>query len=187
MPGEITVAPGLLIAMPQLLDPNFHRSVVLMVEHEEEGSFGLVLNRPSEARVGDLIEALDVPWEGRRDALAFMGGPVQPDTGWILHEHLPELDGLPGTREIVPGLFLSSAPASLRAIAASPPERMRFILGYSGWGPEQLQSELVESVWINSDVESGFIFDTPADLLLEASLRRLGIPLESLAPAEGIH
>ena len=62
--GELKVAPGLLIAMPQLNDPNFHRSVVLMVEHQDEGSFGLILNRPSESRVLDLLEPLDIVWRG---------------------------------------------------------------------------------------------------------------------------
>ena len=65
MTAEINVAPGLLIAMPQLADPNFHRSVVLMVRHSSEGSFGLILNRPTEQNVRELLTPLEISWQGR--------------------------------------------------------------------------------------------------------------------------
>ncbi len=186
MPSEITLAPGLLIAMPQLQDPNFHRSVVLMIEHQEEGSFGLIVNRPSDYLVKDLLETLDVPWHGTNDEPAWWGGPVQPETGWILHEPAIELSS-ELSREIVPGLHISSAPAALRALAEDPPDRVRFILGYSGWGGEQLERELSEGAWVNSDLTADLIFDTPAESMWEVALRRLGIDPEALVPASGIH
>ena len=120
MLGEIHVAPGLLIAMPQLRDPNFDRSVVLMIEHRQEGSFGLVINRPTRTPIGDLLKSIDVDWQGKNGEVAWSGGPVQPETGWILHEHVDGLDGL-GTREILPGLFITSAPVPwLHRIGARP-------------------------------------------------------------------
>jgi putative transcriptional regulator len=186
MPSEITVAPGLLIAMPQLADPNFHRSVVLMIEHQTEGSFGLIVNRPSENRVIELLESLEILWRGSPRDVAWWGGPVQPETGWILHEPVAEI-GDDITREIAPGLHLSSAPEALRILAGKPPKRIRFILGYAGWGPEQLESELADGSWVNSDVSAELVFDTPPEELWTASVRRLGITPESLVPGSGVH
>jgi putative transcriptional regulator len=186
MPGEITVAPGLLIAMPQLADPNFHRAVVLMVEHQHEGSFGLILNRPSENTMTELLEPLDIHWRGSPETVAWWGGPVQPDSGWILHQPVDGL-GENSTRQITPGLQLSSAPDVLRELCEHPPPRVRLILGYAGWGPEQLENELSEGAWVNSDVNADLVFDTPPDDLWEVAVRRLGIEPESLVPASGVH
>ena len=186
MTQELSIAPGLLIAMPQLDDPNFARRVVLMVEHEDEGSFGLVLNTPVAATVGELLEGINIDWHGTANDKAWAGGPVQPETGWILHEPVEGLDG-PGTHEVVPGLFLTTAPTALKTLAAKPPPRVRFILGYSGWGPSQLQSELSASAWVNSDVTADFVFQTPAENMWEASLERLGVAPSALAPAAGVH
>ncbi len=186
MIGELHIAPGLLIAMPQLRDPNFDRSVVLMIEHQSEGSFGLVLNRPTRVPVGELLRSIDIDWHGESDEVAWSGGPVQPETGWVLHEKVEGLDGR-GTSEILPGLFMTSAPDALRVLAAHPPKRVRFLLGYSGWGPAQLERELTETAWVNSDLDADFLFETPPERLWEASLRRLGVSPETLAAAPGIH
>ncbi len=186
MANEITVAPGLLIAMPQLDDPNFYRSVVLMIEHQEEGSFGLIVNRPTRHRVADLLESIDVEWRGDPSAVAWWGGPVQQETGWILHGDGPNVSPAL-SRKIIDGLHISSAPEALRELAARPPERIRFILGYSGWAPDQLESELAQGAWVNSDVTPELIFDTPPEAMWEAAVRRLGIDPESLVPASGIH
>ena len=186
MQDELHVAPGLLIAMPQLADPNFQRSVVLMIEHQTEGSFGLILNRPSESKVLDLLEPLDILWRGDPCDVALWGGPVQPETGWILHEPVPNVAG-DSTREVAPGVCLSSAPDALRFLSKSPPMRIRLVLGYSGWGPEQLEGELTEGAWVNSDVTADLIFETGPDELWEASVRHIGIEPQALVPASGVH
>src|SRR5215471_16636922 len=80
------LAPGLLLAMPQLADPNFSRSVVLMIEHSEQGSFGLVINHPSPIKASELLDSLEMSWRGEASAVVWAGGPVQPSTGWVLHE-----------------------------------------------------------------------------------------------------
>lgn len=186
MRGEIEVAPGLLIAMPQLADPNFQRSVVLMIEHQTHGSFGLIVNRPSESRVLDLLEPLDIVWRGRTSDVAWWGGPVQPETGWILHEPVPDIAG-DSTREIAPGVHLSSAPDALRFLSKQPPTRIRLVLGYSGWGPEQLEGELSEGAWVNSDVTADLVFETDPERLWEVAVRRLGVEPQALVPASGVH
>jgi putative transcriptional regulator len=100
---------------------------------------------------------------------------------------LSELGGENVTREIAPGLHLSSAPEALRILAKNPPKRMRFVLGYAGWGPEQLEGELADGSWVNSDVTADLVFDTPCDQLWSVAVRRLGIEPESLVPASGVH
>jgi putative transcriptional regulator len=187
MHKEIAVAPGLLIAMPQLMDPNFHHGVVLMLEHDSNGSFGLVVNQFAGTSVSELLEGIEIQWRGDSEAQAMTGGPVQQETGWILHEPVAELAGEPGTREIVPGLWLSSAPAALARISACPPPRVRFLLGYAGWGPHQLENELAEGAWVNSEVDADFVLDLDPDHMWEEALRRLGIGPGTLAPASGIH
>jgi len=186
MKSEITLAPGLLIAMPQLADPNFHHGVVLMLEHGNGGSFGLVINRPAGNPVADLLDSISVEWKGDSESVAWLGGPVQPETGWVLHE---PVDGMPeeGTYEILPGLHLTSGTDSLKVLAKQPPRRVRFLLGYAGWGPNQLESELTQGSWVNSDATADLIFDTPPEALWSAAVRRLGIEPDSLVPGAGVH
>ncbi len=186
MVAELRVAPGLLIAMPQLADPNFHRSVVLMIEHQSEGSFGLIVNRPSKNRLSELLAPLAIRWRGNPEAVAWWGGPVQPESGWILHEPVTGLVN-ETTSEVAPGLLLSSAPSVLRSLSEHPPGRVRLVLGYAGWGPEQLEGELREGAWVNSDVTADLVFNTPSDELWEAAVRRIGIEPQSLVPASGVH
>jgi putative transcriptional regulator len=181
------IAPGLMLAMPQLEDPNFERSVVLMVEHNEEGSFGLIVNRPnSDLLVADVLSQLGIEWGSDPDEVVWNGGPVMPGTGWVLHEPL-DLSIEEGKVDIVPGIVLSTSPNRLRAIAEAPPPRLRFVLGFSGWGPAQLESELAAGAWITAEVTPELIFDTPADAMWETVLRSLGIDPASLVSASGVH
>ena len=186
MNAEITVAPGLLIAMPQLADPNFHRSVVLMVKHGRDGSFGLVINRQMDQKVSELLTPLEIQWQGSRADLAWWGGPVEQGTGWLLHEPVAGFES-ESTAEIAPGIHLSWGPEDLRKLADKPPRRMRLVLGYAGWGPEQLESELSEGAWVNSDVTPDLVFDTPSEALWKTSVRRLGVEPEALVPGHGVH
>ena len=79
--------------MPQLIDDNFSKAVVLMVEHNDEGSFGLVINQPSDLEAADLLQALDIGWGGERGAVVWSGGPVMPSTGWVLHTESDQIAG----------------------------------------------------------------------------------------------
>ena len=186
MAAELTIAPGILVAMPQLNDPNFRRSVILVAEHNEEGSFGLILNKPTEDLVCNLISSLEMDWCGDEQAEVWTGGPVQPETGWVLHEPVPGL-GEPATREIFDGVHLTAAPGALAVLVSRPPPRMRVLLGYAGWGPGQLESELTGGSWVNAPLSADLVFDTPCEYQWEASVRLLGVDPEALAPASGIH
>ena len=187
---EANVAPGLLLSMPHLLDPNFARAVVLMIEHSDEGSFGLIVNHPSDLPVSELLEQIDITWRGATDAVVWSGGPVTPTTGWVLHEPVAGLgDESRDSQsiEIAPGISLSTSPDLLRDIAGAPPAKVRFLLGYSGWGAGQLAAEMVHGSWLHVEATPELVFDTPADAMWDTALRSLGVDPETLIPGVGVH
>lgn len=194
---ELSLAPGLLLAMPQLLDPSFSRAVVLMIEHNDDGSFGLIVNRPSDMAVSQLLDVLDISWQGDPDAVVWAGGPVMPTSGWVLHEPTAITgdattdlhEGLESSRTILvaPGLALSTAPAALRELASSPPARTRFLLGYAGWGAGQLASEVSRGAWLHADADPAIVFAADADDMWESAIRSLGVDPENVVPSHGIH
>ncbi len=180
------IAPGLLLAMPQLQDPNFARAVVLMVEHTDQGSFGLIVNRPTSIQVAEVMRSLDVVWTGQPEAMVWYGGPVMPGTGWLLHAPTPE-PAEEGGLTVAPGILLSTSPEQLRELAAHPPEHLRFLMGYSGWGSAQLESELATSSWLSAEATPELVFGTAPEEMWEAATRSLGIDPSTLVPAAGVH
>ncbi len=186
--NETNLAPGLLIAMPQLLDPNFTRAVVLMIEHNEQGSFGLVINQPSPLKAHELLTSLEMVWRGEDDAVVWSGGPVSPTTGWVLHEPVGGLGTGPGTTTIAPGIALSTSPERLRALAERPPSQIRLLLGYSGWAPGQLAGEMARGSWLHADLAPRLVFDLDVDEMWTEAVRSLGISNpESVVQGRGIH
>ncbi|MCA9522884.1 MAG: YqgE/AlgH family protein [Myxococcales bacterium] len=177
---QLSIAPGLLIAMPQLLDPNFRRSVVLMLEHNDDGSFGVVLNNPIHETVtihNEAGEAFSVT-----DHL-YLGGPVSPQVGLVVHG-----DGWRGerTHEIMPGLCVSEPSQAIPRLLELDSVPYRFVVGYSGWGPKQLENELAYGSWLTSSTSADFIFDRPAVNQWEEAIRALGIDPIMLVPSSDI-
>jgi putative transcriptional regulator len=181
------LAPGLLLAMPQLSDPNFSRAVVLMIEHGEQGSFGLVINHPSPIKASELLESLEMSWSGESSAVVWAGGPVSPSTGWVLHEPVGIAAPGQGTIAITSSISLSTSPDRLRAIANQPPRNIRLLLGYSGWGPGQLEAEMSRGAWLHASADPKLVFDTPADDIWEHAMRSLGVSPESLFSSRGVN
>ena len=185
-----TLAPCLLVAMPQLLDPNFRRTVVLIVHHDETGTFGLVLNRISDLSVGDLCGSLGIEWHGDEVAHLGWGGPVQPNTGWLLIGELglatPSAEDGEDVAEISPGLHFAGSLATLRRVANSPPERFRLLLGYAGWGPGQLEAELAQGAWLVAPLRSEVVFSS-SDHMWEGVVRSLGVDPSTLVSTPGVH
>jgi len=181
------LAPGLLLAMPQLADPNFSRSVVLMIEHSEQGSFGLVINHPSPIKASELLDSLEMSWRGEDTAVVWAGGPVSPSTGWVLHEPVGIAQPGQGTIPITSSIQLSTSPDRLRVIANSPPRNIRLLLGYSGWGPGQLAAEMARGAWLHTAAEPGLVFETPADEIWETAMRSLGIDPRDLFVGRGVN
>ncbi len=173
--------------MPQLADPNFSRAVVLMIEHSEHGSFGLVINHPSPIRASELLDSLEMSWHGEDTAVVWAGGPVSPSTGWVLHEPVNHALAGQGTIAITSSISLSTSPDKLRAIANAPPRNIRLLLGYSGWGPGQLAAEMARGAWLHTAAEPNLVFDTPADDIWDTAMRALGVNPESLFTGRGVN
>jgi putative transcriptional regulator len=180
------LAPGLLLAMPQLSDPNFSRAVILMIEHGDQGSFGLVINHPSPIKATELLDSLEMSWRGDDRAVVWAGGPVSPSTGWVLHEPV-QLGNGGGTIEITSTISLSTSPDRLRAIASAPPRNVRLLLGYSGWGPGQLAAEMASGAWLHTAADPSLVFETPPDQIWNSALRKLGVDPRDLFIGRGVN
>jgi len=177
-------APLLLLAMPQVLDPFFHRSVVLLLHHTEEGSFGFIVNRPTELRVAEILEGMEIPWHGLEDALAFFGGPVQSQMGTVMFSlsvgERFELDTLDGLTEVGPGILISQQTDDLGRLAAKPPLCLRLFLGYAGWGAGQLVDEIVRNDWLIAPVTNELLFSDQPEDVWEEALRSVGVDPSTL-------
>jgi putative transcriptional regulator len=179
-----TLAPVLLVSMPQMLDPNFARTVVLLAEYGKHGAFGLVVNRKMSEPAHEVIKA-DPPMEIRKDVHLYIGGPVEPNRAWVLTRHR-ELDG--DALEISGEVFLSAAPNLIRhALRTSPDPQLRLIVGYAGWAPGQLDEELAASSWLMAPVQPDLLFDVPIDTMWETAIRRLGAEPSALQTSSGVH
>jgi putative transcriptional regulator len=164
----------LLVATPALADPNFDRAVVLVLDHDEEGSLGVVLNRPTPVGVGDILE----PWASLavEPGVVFQGGPVSLDSALGVAVVPGEAgaamgEGPLGWRRVhgAIGLVDLEAPPELLAAALG---SLRIFAGYAGWGPGQLEDELVEGAWYVVESEAGDVSSPDPEHLWRSVLRR---------------
>src|SRR5262245_18117719 len=159
--------PTLLLSMPQLQDPNFSRTVVLLCEFVPEGAFGLVLNRPTDMPASQMVRLEPTVNVGNELPL-HIGGPVEPERGWILFADEPTGAEY---RTIQPGLYLSTSPELLRKVLeSSPSPRACILAGYAGCGPGQLDAELAQSAWLMAEVECDLIFDVHPAAMWETAI-----------------
>ena len=163
----------LLVAEPWLTDPNFRKTVLLLVQHDVNGALGLVLNRPyGKALTGKFLQGLGIPdAEARGEIELCYGGPVQPEIGMVVHS---AEYALPATRRVTMQLSVTSDPEILRAIGTGRgPERAIAILGDAGWGPGQLEGEIVAGSWFTVPADPDLVFaPDPAGKWPEAVKRR---------------
>jgi len=180
----------LLVAMPQLDDPNFKRSVVLLVHHGGGGSFGIVLNRSLDVTMSELMQNSGIEWPPGVGSVGW-GGPVQPERGWVVFcdddRPAPSPPGDDDVATLEHGVCVTGSLDLLRSVASRPPTAVRLFLGYAGWGAEQLESELAEGAWLTAPLRREVVFDTAEDDMWEAVVRGLGIDPSALVPARGIH
>ncbi len=184
---EHPLAPGLLVAMPHLLDPNFRRAVVLLVHHDENGTFGVVLNRITNLTAGGLCETLDLQWGGDEEDSVDWGGPVQPQTGWALFDDSIPLEDDENVTSLEEGIHFGGLLDVLQRAAGDPPENLRMLLGYAGWGPGQLESELSEGAWLVAPLRRDVVFEVDPGRMWEYVVRSLGIEPSTLVASRGIH
>ncbi len=168
-PGEPMLVGRLLVAAPPLHDPNFFRTVVLLLDHDDHGALGLVLNRPGELVASDVVPRLAPLLE--EDALLYVGGPVQQDGVIGLAEYRdPAALGAAPVVGPVGVLDADLDPDELTEAVA----RVRAFQGYAGWGPGQLEAELAEEAWILAPAHASDAFDDAPGTLWRRALERLG-------------
>jgi len=170
--------------MPQLTDPNFARTVVLLCEYGPEGALGLVINRPSEVMAAEAVQ-MEPPLERPNDLPLLIGGPVEPERGWILTTTAPEVEH----KALGSSLYLTASPALLReALEQNPPPRRTLVLaGYAGWDAGQLDEELAGSSWLIAPLDLDLIFEIPPAASWEMAIRRMGADPHLLQMGHGVH
>ncbi len=185
--SESSLAPTFLVAMPQLRDPNFRRSVVLLVHHDVNGTFGVVLNRQTPITAMGLCATLEIDWQGAPQKEIGWGGPVQPQTGWLLFSGPAELETDDDIKAVGDGMRFAGSLDVLRQVAQDPPDCLNVLLGYAGWGPGQLETELVEGAWLLAPVSREAVFDVERTMMWEHVVRSMGIEPSTLVASRGIH
>lgn len=177
--------PVFLIAVPQLADPNFFHSVVLLLQHDAQGAVGLVLNHASSVSLEKFSSAEKLPFSEvyGKDPI-YLGGPVERERGWILHED----ESLEEKKEILPGLYLSVGSASLEKLLVQSQKNFKLFLGYSGWSAGQLEEEMKAGGWMMIPSAKHHILQTPPASLWKILLQELGIKdLSQIAMGGGFH
>jgi putative transcriptional regulator len=183
-----------LIAMPGLQDPLFEHSVVYLCEHSQRGALGLVINKPSEIDLKGLFDKVELPLTrvDLQKTPVFVGGPVQTERGFVLHEATfaddaqPEHPVYTSTMVIPGGLEMTTSRDVLEAISTgSGPRKVLISLGYSAWGEGQLESELGENSWLTVEADARLIFETPVAQRYDQALKLLGLESWMLSPDAG--
>ncbi|PKM08543.1 MAG: YqgE/AlgH family protein [Gammaproteobacteria bacterium HGW-Gammaproteobacteria-4] len=174
-----------LVAMPGMDDPRFARAVVLLCQHNEDGAMGLVVNRLSDYRLSEIFAQMQISdvHADFADRPVLAGGPVQTDRGFVLHEGATDWDS---TLRITDALAVSTSRDVLERIAAGTgPTRFLLMLGFSGWGPGQLESELADNAWLTVPADNELLFDVPLEMRWQAATSRLGVDPGQLAGYAG--
>lgn len=184
-PTHLALAGQMLIAMPGMGDPRFDKAVIYMCAHSEEGAMGLIVNKPAaEVRFEDLLDQLDIPKAQDAEEIRVMfGGPVEHGRGFVLHS--TDYEANESTLSVSDDVGMTATLDILEDIARGEgPSRSLLALGYSGWGPGQLEGELAANGWLTCNASPELVFETSADDKWIAALGTLGIdPL--LLSAEG--
>lgn len=174
-----------LIAMPHMADPNFAQALIYLIEHNQDGAMGLIVNRPSGLNLADILEQLrpEEPIDpGSQQVSIFSGGPVQTDRGFVLHPSDAQFQATLGLGE----LGVTTSQDVLFAIADGYGPRQHFIaLGYAGWEPGQLEAELVDNAWLSCPAQPHILFDLPHEQRLSAAAASLGVDLGLLSSQVG--
>ncbi|MBK0326452.1 YqgE/AlgH family protein [Rhodobacteraceae bacterium F11138] len=176
----------LLIAMPGMGDMRFEHSVVFLCSHGDEGAMGLIINKPAQdVRLSHLLEQLEIrPEPPGRDMAVHFGGPVESARGFVLHS--PEYASDLQSMTVSDRFSMTATLDILEDIAVgSGPEKALMMLGYAGWGPGQLESEISMNGWLTSDADSDLVFAMDDDDKWSAALKLLGVDPLTLSASAG--
>lgn len=176
----------LLVAMPSLADPNFSQSVALVCEHTRRGALGIVINRPLDMKMSDVLEQLALATDDPRvrDLPVLRGGPVQGDRGFVLHRPGPR--AWDSTLPVSDSLHVTTSRDVLAAMARGEgPAQAVVALGYAGWEAGQLEEEVLQNAWLTVPCEESLIFELPFEQRWQAAARLLGVELSRISLQAG--
>ena len=182
---QINLTDHFLIAMPNMADPHFSRTLTFICEHNDKGALGIVVNRPIEMTLQALLEQVSIPFgaEQFKSIPIHFGGPVQVDRGFVLHMPLGQWQS---TLAVSSEVGLTTSKDILQAVARGDgPRNLLVTLGYAGWAPGQLENELAQNAWLTVPAKSEVIFDLRAEDRLSAAMGLLGIDFASLSEQAG--
>ena len=171
--------------MPSLMDPNFHQTVTCLCEHTVEGALGLVINRPiPELNSGAVFQELGLDCvPARNQAPVYLGGPVHKGQIFVLHGPPFHWEGI---HPVTPSLALSNSKDILEALArGAGPDFFMITLGCAGWGPGQLEAEIMANAWLTCPLEEGILFQTPVAQRWEKAAKSIGVDLSLLTDTVG--
>jgi putative transcriptional regulator len=174
----------LLIALPALSDPNFSRSVALICQHDDNGAMGVMINRPSEYTLGEVLGQMGIETEDAnlRERVVLSGGPVHPERGFVVHDGPPWDSSL----ALGDGLYLTTSRDVLEAMAdGGGPARALVALGCAGWGAGQLELEIGENSWLTAPADGELLFEEPLGQRWQAAAGRIGVDLFRLTDYSG--
>ena len=183
---QLDLSGKLLIAMPDMGDPRFDRSVIYICEHSPEGAMGLIVNKPRpKIRYVKLLQELEIEVEGIiREKLVHYGGPVERMRGFVLHTDDYETES--GTIEIDGGVAMTATVDVLHDIArGNGPRTSLLALGYAGWGPDQLEGEIASNSWLTCDGTQEIVFGEDNDNKWQAALASIGVSPQLLSGTPG--
>lgn len=174
-----------LIAMPSLMDPNFHQTVTYICAHNEDGAMGLVINRPMDLRLADILDQLDI--EATADTVGdepvFEGGPVQRERGFVIHRPASTWDAV---LRVTDELAVATSRDILAAMARGEgPSQTLVALGYAGWGAGQLEREIADNAWLSGPADLRILFELPSEQRWSAAAASLGVDLTRLSTQAG--
>jgi putative transcriptional regulator len=177
-----SLAPGFLVAFPHLMDPNFRQSVVLLLHHDAAGAMGIVVNHESPILLRDLCRDHDLTYAGEADKRVRRGGPLQPEQGLVLYgaEHLD-----PEGQPLLDGLHVSTSRGTLGRLCTLDRGRFQCFSGYAGWGPNQLEGEIVAGTWLVAPLPAEIVLEVPPEHAWRHCLASLGIDPAALVPGGG--
>ena len=174
-----------LIAMPSLEDPNFHRTVTYICHHDEDGAMGIVINRPLDVRLGDVLSHMHIePTNVDINAVPVVhGGPVQTERGFVIHQPVGQWDSV---LEVQDGIGVATSRDILTAIATGEgPAHAIVALGYAGWGAGQLEQEMADNAWLSGPADNSIIFDQPYENRWHCAARLIGVDPDKLVSGAG--
>jgi len=172
-----------LLAMPQLNDPWFSHSVCYICDHDENGSMGLVINKPLNMALEDIFSELDISGDGIPAQAVLQGGPVSPEQGFVLYQGAEsDMQNM----EIAKNIHLTTSKDILQNIAdGAGPENLIVCLGYAGWEAGQLEAEIAANSWLTIPADEDLLFHTPIKDLAQAAAKKLGVDINLITSQSG--